>query len=100
VVRPTKYRRDRSHNSAADTIPCKQADAGRRNLPCPLRPASALAALGSAKLLEKLVFGVSASDPLTLAAVAGVLTVVALVVSLVPAYRASRLDPIEVLRAD
>jgi hypothetical protein len=62
--------------------------------------AGALAALGSAKLLEKLVFGVSASDPLTLAAVAGVLTVVALVASLVPAYRASRLDPIEVLRAD
>ncbi len=62
--------------------------------------AGALAALGSARVLEKLVFGVSAWDPLTLAAVAGVLTVVALVASLVPAYRASRLDPIEVLRAD
>ncbi len=62
--------------------------------------AGALAALGSARVLEKLVFGVSAWDPLTLAAVAGVLTVVALVASLVPAYRASQLDPIEVLRAD
>jgi putative ABC transport system permease protein len=62
--------------------------------------AGAIAALGSAKLLEKLVFGVSASDPLTLTAVAGMLTVVALIASMVPAYRASRLDPIEVLRAD
>jgi ABC-type antimicrobial peptide transport system permease subunit len=62
--------------------------------------AGAIAALGSAKLLEKLVFGVSASDPLTLAAVAGMLAFVALIASLVPAYRASRLDPIEVLRAD
>jgi putative ABC transport system permease protein len=62
--------------------------------------AGAIAALASAKLLEKLVFGVSASDPLTLTAVAGVLAFVALIASLVPAYRASRLDPIEVLRAD
>jgi len=62
--------------------------------------AGAVAALGSAKLLEKLVFGVSAADPLTLAAVVGVLALVALVASLVPAYRAARLDPIAVLRAD
>ena len=37
-----------------------------------------IAAVASAKLLEKLVFGVSASDPLTLGAVAGVLAIVAL----------------------
>jgi hypothetical protein len=47
-----------------------------------------------------LVFGVSASDPLTLAAVAATLAVVALMASLVPAYRALRLDPARVLRAD
>ena len=35
--------------------------------------AGALAAFGAARLLEKLVFGVSASDPLTLAVVAGTL---------------------------
>jgi putative ABC transport system permease protein len=58
----------------------------------------AVAALGSGKILEKLVFGVSASDPLTLAVVAGMLTIVALIASLVPAYRASRLDPLTVLR--
>ena len=59
--------------------------------------AGAVAALASGKLLEKLVFGVSATDPLTLAAVAGGLAIVSLIASLVPAYRASRLDPVRVL---
>jgi predicted permease len=58
-----------------------------------------VAALGVAPLLEKLVFGVNASDPITLVGVAGVLAFVALAASLVPAYRASRLDPLTVLRA-
>ncbi len=60
----------------------------------------AVSALGSAKLLEKLVFGISASDPSTLMAVAATLLLVALLASLIPAYRASRLDPLRVLRAD
>jgi putative ABC transport system permease protein len=58
-----------------------------------------IAALASAGVMETLVFGVSASDPLTLAAVAATLALVALIASLVPAYRALRLDPVEVLRA-
>jgi predicted permease len=62
--------------------------------------AGAVAALGSARILEKLVFGVSASDPLTLAAVAAALALVALLASLVPAFRASRLDPLNVLLAN
>jgi putative ABC transport system permease protein len=57
-----------------------------------------VAALAAAKLLEKLVFGVSAGDPWTLAGVAGTLALVALLASLVPAYRASRLNPLEVLK--
>jgi len=61
--------------------------------------AGAVAALGAGRLMEKLVFGVSASDPLTLAAVSGALAFVALMASLIPAYRASKLDPSEVLRA-
>jgi predicted permease len=59
-----------------------------------------IAALTSAKVMATLVFGVSASDPLTLAAVAAMLAFVALMASLVPAYRALRLDPVKVLRAD
>jgi predicted permease len=59
-----------------------------------------IAALASAKVMETLVFGVSASDPLTLAGVAATLALVALVSSLVPAYRALRLDPVKTLRAE
>ena len=60
--------------------------------------AGSLAALAASVSLERLVFGVSASDPLTLAAVAATLAVVALLASLVPACRASRLDPATALR--
>ncbi len=61
--------------------------------------AGTIAALASAKVMETLVFGVSASDPLTLAAVGAMLALVALMASLVPAYRALRVDPVKVLRA-
>ena len=57
-------------------------------------------ALATARILKTLVFGVSASDPLTLAAVGTALAVVALTASLVPAYRALRLDPLKALRAE
>ena len=59
-----------------------------------------LASLVSARLLETLVFGVSARDPLTLAAVACALGIVAMVATLVPAYRASRVDPLIALRGN
>jgi putative ABC transport system permease protein len=62
--------------------------------------AGAIAAFGSAKVLETFVFGVSASDPMTLVAVGATLSVVALMASAVPAYRALRLDPIKVLRVE
>jgi ABC-type antimicrobial peptide transport system permease subunit len=62
--------------------------------------AGAAAALGSAAILETLVFGVSASDPLLLGAVAGTLALIALAASLVPAYRAARVDPLTALRAN
>jgi putative ABC transport system permease protein len=62
--------------------------------------AGTIAAIASAKVMETLVFGVSASDPLTLAAVGTTLAFVALMASLVPAYRALRLDPVNVLRAE
>ena len=62
--------------------------------------AGSLAALAAARAMDTLVFGISATDPLTLAAVATTLALVALVASLVPAYRALRLDPVSALRAD
>ena len=58
----------------------------------------AAAALAASVGLERLVYGVSASDPLTLAAVAATLALVALLASVVPAWRASRLAPLSTLR--
>jgi putative ABC transport system permease protein len=62
--------------------------------------AGTITALASARVMETLVFGMSASDPLTLAAVAAALALVALMASLVLAYRALRFDPVKVLRAE
>ena len=62
--------------------------------------AGTIAALASARVMRTLVFGVSASDPVTLAAVGATLALVALIASLVPAYRALRLDPVKTLRAN
>jgi putative ABC transport system permease protein len=62
--------------------------------------AGTLTALASATVMRTLVFGVSASDPVTFAAVGATLVLVALIASLVPAYRALRLDPVRTLRAE
>jgi predicted permease len=59
-----------------------------------------LVSLSSGRLLQQLVYGVSASDPLTLAGVAAGLTLVAFLATLLPAYRAARVDPLIVLRAN
>ncbi|MBN1203605.1 MAG: ABC transporter permease [Myxococcaceae bacterium] len=54
--------------------------------------------LAAGRVLSRLVFGVGTSDPLTLLGASGVLAVVALLASLVPAWRAARVDPGRVLR--
>jgi predicted permease len=56
------------------------------------------AALGLTELMSGLLFGVSAQDPLTFAAVAALLMSVALLASYIPARRAMLVDPVVALR--
>jgi predicted permease len=57
-----------------------------------------VAALGLARLMAGLLFGVSSADPLTFAGVAILLSFVALGSCYIPARRAMRVDPIVALR--
>ncbi len=57
-------------------------------------------ALLLARFLSSLLFGVTASDPLTFVTVAAVLLAVAAVVCYIPGRRASSLNPLDVLREE
>jgi putative ABC transport system permease protein len=55
-------------------------------------------AAAATRLLSSLLFGVSATDPWTFAAAAGVLAGIVVLGSLLPAWRATQVDPLRALR--
>jgi ABC-type antimicrobial peptide transport system permease subunit len=57
-------------------------------------------ALALSRVMDGLLFGVEPSDPVTFIAVALILIAVAIVACLVPARRATTIDPLVALRAD
>jgi len=57
-------------------------------------------AVGASRLLTSLLFGVKSTDPLTYLAVTAIIALVALAACYVPAYRATRVDPVVALRQE
>ena len=57
-------------------------------------------ALALTRVMKSLLFEVSALDPLAFALAAVAMTVVGLFAALVPASRASRVDPVAALRSE
>ena len=59
-----------------------------------------LLAIGTAKVLSGFLYGVSALDPIAFTVAPLVLTIAALIATWLPARRATRVDPVQALRAE
>jgi putative ABC transport system permease protein len=59
-----------------------------------------IAFFASSRLLQSLLFGVSAHDPLTLLTATSVILVVGMLASYMPARRAARVSPVSAIAAN
>jgi ABC-type antimicrobial peptide transport system permease subunit len=59
-----------------------------------------IGALLAVRVIASFLYGIAASDPMTLGSVALLLLLVALAASYIPSRRALRVDPMAALRAD
>jgi ABC-type antimicrobial peptide transport system permease subunit len=59
-----------------------------------------IGAFAASRVLDSLLFGVSANDPFTFTGVCAMLLVVLMAAAYLPARRATRVDPIVALRAE
>jgi ABC-type antimicrobial peptide transport system permease subunit len=59
-----------------------------------------IGAFAMGRAMRTMLYGVSATDPVTIAAIAVLAAVVAIAASVVPAWRAVRIDPNTALRAE
>jgi len=53
-----------------------------------------------ARVFSGFLYGLSPADPITLSAATATLVVIAIVATLVPAFRATRVDPLTALRQE
>ena len=87
-------------------LSAKRAQVIRLTLFDGLRPAlfglllGLAASAGSVKLIESMLFGTRPLDPIVFTVVSAMLLVVAALACAFPAWRASRLDPMQALRAE
>jgi ABC-type antimicrobial peptide transport system permease subunit len=58
------------------------------------------AAFALSRVVTSLIYGVRATDPLTFAGVALLLIAVGLLATVLPAYRATRVEPVKTLREE